>query len=74
MDIIKSYHEFSTAVVKAMNDAGVRPVKDGEEVCCAVLVVVHPVSPDKGNPIGGSLNWKDDHWEAAIQIEEPKRV
>lgn len=78
MDILKAYHEFSTEVAEALNAAGVRPVKDGEEECCAVMCIIFPAEgPGEGRePVGGSLNWKEDKqkWEADIQLQEPQRV
>lgn len=73
MDILEQYHLFSRAAAKALNDAKLRPVKDGKDVCCAVLVVVHPTDPEKGAPLGGSLNWVEDKeiWEPMAQIEQP---
>lgn len=58
----------------ALNERGVRPVTDNGEMACAVMVVVHPADPEKGNPIGGALNWekKLEVWKVTDQVEEAK--
>jgi hypothetical protein len=77
MDIMQGYHDFSRAVAQALNDAHVRPLLDGEEECCAVMVVVFPAEgPGEREPVGGALNWikEKEIWEVAIQLEQPRRV
>lgn len=72
MDLLEHYHLFSRACAKALNDAHVPPVDDGD-IGCALLIVVHPGDPDKGSPVGGSLNFNREtkEWEAAAQLESP---
>ena len=52
-DILQAGFEFASKVVKALNDAGIKEVKDMEPYCALMVVAC----PKTGEPIGFSLNF-----------------
>jgi hypothetical protein len=63
-------HEFGALVIKALNDAGVKPIPGSEDEASAICAVMLLVGVFPNPPIGGAVNWNQDKntWELAIQL------
>lgn len=74
-DLLLNYHEFSAKMTELLNSTGFTPPEGN---VCAILLLVHPENPKRGDPapVGGSLNYDKElkKWVPADQAEEAERI